>query len=79
MGAGISWQDWRKKLYRGLKRIEAKLVAAGFDAKYHELQVSGTGFQVYYRSLGPASNGERAALTEVVGERAGDVKKALGL
>ena len=79
MGAGIAWADWRKKLYRKLKRIEAKLVAAGFDAKYGDLQVAGDGFQVYHRTLGPASNGERAALLQVVGERAGDVKKVLGI
>lgn len=69
MGAGISSKDWRKRLYNSLKKFQRQLIKAGVPTLYKNLQLfpDTTGlkdeiaFNITYYSIGPASNGERAA------------------
>jgi hypothetical protein len=58
MGAGISAKARYNYQYRALKKVEINLHQLGIECHYHNLEVRGTHFVVYFAGCGPASNGE---------------------
>jgi hypothetical protein len=64
MGAGISKNALRSRLYRGLKKVQRQLTQAGVPCDYRGCAVRGANFVAYYDVL-RASNGECCAMMAV--------------
>ena len=58
MGAGISQAAKHARIYRALKKVEREFHAAGIPCQYHNEEVRGVCFNVYFACIGPASNGD---------------------
>jgi len=65
-GAGVSMERRRRLKYNFLKKVERDLLRQGVQATYHDLEVSGDGFQVYFTGDSTASNGAWASWPVVI-------------